>query len=69
MKQQKIKRSKNKIGDWDEYLNKKYGKIGTPTRIEFDKKALLHIREAINDMKNGRVEELKKEDILKFLEL
>lgn len=69
MKQQKIKRSKNKIGDWDEHLDKKYGKAGTPTRIEFDKEALLHIREGISDLENGRVEELKKEDILKFLEL
>jgi len=39
MKMEKIKRSKNKIADWDEQLDKKYGKVGTVSRTEFESKA------------------------------
>lgn len=34
-----IKRSKNKIASWDNVLNKKYGKVGTPARTNFETKA------------------------------
>jgi HTH-type transcriptional regulator/antitoxin HipB len=34
-----IKRSKNKIANWDDVLDKKYGKISTPKRTEFETKA------------------------------
>lgn len=33
------KKSKNKIGYWNEHLDKKYGKVGTATRTEFKSKA------------------------------
>lgn len=33
------KKSKNKIGYWNEHLDKKYGKVGTATRTEFESKA------------------------------
>lgn len=33
------KRSKNKIMDWNDHLDKKYGKVGTATRTEFETKA------------------------------
>lgn len=39
MKTKELKRSKNKITDWNEHLDKKYGKIGTNTRTEFESKA------------------------------
>lgn len=39
MKTKELKRSRNKISDWNEHLDKKYGKIGTPTRTEFESKA------------------------------
>jgi ribosome-binding protein aMBF1 (putative translation factor) len=39
MKTKQIKRSANKITDWDEILDKKYGKRGTATRTEFESKA------------------------------
>jgi len=35
----KITRSKNKIANWDDVLDKKYGKSGTPERTEFEMKA------------------------------
>jgi HTH-type transcriptional regulator/antitoxin HipB len=35
----KEKRSKNKIGYWSDHLDKKYGKVGTATRTEFESKA------------------------------
>lgn len=35
----KIKKSKNKITNWNEVLDKKYGKIGTIRRTEFEMKA------------------------------
>jgi DNA-binding XRE family transcriptional regulator len=35
----KAKRSGNKIMDWDDHLDKKYGKIGTPARTEFESRA------------------------------
>ncbi len=34
-----LKRSKNKITDWNDHLDKKYGKVGTETRTEFERKA------------------------------
>lgn len=34
-----IKRSKNKIANWDNVLSKKYGKVGTPARTNFETKA------------------------------
>ena len=33
------KRSKNKIMDWSDHLDKKYGEVGTATRTEFESKA------------------------------
>lgn len=39
MKTKELKRSRNKIADWNEHLDKKYGQIGTPTRTEFESKA------------------------------
>lgn len=39
MKTKEIKRSKNKIMDWNDHLDKKYGKIGTASRTEFESKA------------------------------
>ena len=39
MKTKEIKRSRNKITDWNEHLDKKYGKAGTVTRTEFESKA------------------------------
>lgn len=33
------RRSKNKIVDWDDHLNAKYGKVGTAKRTEFETKA------------------------------
>lgn len=38
-KTKEIKRSKNKIGDWNDHLDKKYGKVGTVTRTAFESKA------------------------------
>lgn len=38
-KETKVKRSRNKITDWNDHLDKKYGKIGTATRTEFESKA------------------------------
>lgn len=38
-KSQEIKRSKNKIMDWNEHLDKKYGKVGTAKRTEFESKS------------------------------
>lgn len=34
MKTKETKRSKNKIVDWNDHLDKKYGKVGTVTRTE-----------------------------------
>ena len=39
MKTEIIKRSKNKIANWDDVLDNKYGKSGTPARTEFETKA------------------------------
>ena len=39
MKMKETKRSKNKIMDWSDHLDKKYGKVGTATRTEFESKA------------------------------
>ena len=39
MKKVTEKISKNKIVDWDTHLDKKYGIIGSPDRIEFETKA------------------------------
>ena len=39
MKTKELKRSGNKITDWDEHLDNKYGKTGTPTRTEYESKA------------------------------
>jgi len=33
---QKIKRSGNKIADWDAHLDEKYGSVGTATRTEYE---------------------------------
>ena len=38
-KEIKVKRSRNKITDWNDHLDKKYGKVGTATRTEFESKA------------------------------
>ena len=38
-KEIKTKRSRNKITDWNDHLDKKYGKVGSPTRTEFESKA------------------------------
>lgn len=38
MKTKELKRSGNKITDWNEHLDKKYGKIGTATRTAFESK-------------------------------
>ncbi len=34
-----VQKSKNKIGKWDDILDKKYGKTGSPARIEFEARA------------------------------
>ncbi len=34
-----IKKSKNKIGYWNDHLDKKYGKTGTASRTEFESKS------------------------------
>jgi HTH-type transcriptional regulator / antitoxin HipB len=34
-----IRKPKSKIGNWDEHLDKKYGRIGTASRAEFESKA------------------------------
>ena len=34
-----VKRSRNKITDWNDHLDKKYGNIGTSARTEFESKA------------------------------
>ncbi|MBN9350423.1 MAG: helix-turn-helix transcriptional regulator [Chitinophagaceae bacterium] len=39
MNTKETKRSKNKIMDWNDHLDKKYGKVGTATRTEFESKA------------------------------
>jgi ribosome-binding protein aMBF1 (putative translation factor) len=39
MKTKEIKKSRNKIMDWNDHLDKKYGKPGTPSRIAFESKA------------------------------
>lgn len=39
LKTKEIKRSKNKITDWNVHLDKKYGKVGTASRTEFESKA------------------------------
>lgn len=39
MKTKEIKRSRNKVTDWNEHLDKNYGEIGTATRTEFESKA------------------------------
>ncbi|MBX3239761.1 MAG: hypothetical protein KIT80_20930 [Chitinophagaceae bacterium] len=39
MKTKEIKRSKNKITDWSNHLDKKYGKVGTADRALFESKA------------------------------
>jgi DNA-binding XRE family transcriptional regulator len=39
MNTKEIKRSKDKIVDWDEHLDKKYGKTGTAARTAFESKA------------------------------
>lgn len=39
MKTKEIKRSKNKIRNWDDHLDEKYGKVGTSTRTDFKTKA------------------------------
>lgn len=39
MKTEKIKSSKNRIADWDDHLDRKYGKVGTASRTEFESKA------------------------------
>lgn len=39
MKTKGIKRSGNKITDWNDHLDKKYGKTGSATRAEFEIKA------------------------------
>lgn len=38
MKTKGIKRSKNKIADWNNHLDKKYGKVRTADRTEFEAK-------------------------------
>lgn len=35
----KTKRSKNKITDWNDHLDKKYGEAGTASRTEFKSKS------------------------------
>jgi ribosome-binding protein aMBF1 (putative translation factor) len=39
MKTEGTKTSKNKIMDWNDHLDKKYGKVGTAIRTEFESKA------------------------------
>ena len=39
MKTKELKRSGNKITDWNEHLDNKYGKTGTATRTAFESKA------------------------------
>ena len=39
MKTKETKRSKNKIADWDDHLDKKYGQSGTASRTAFESKA------------------------------
>lgn len=39
MKGKEVDRSKNKIVNWDDHLDKKYGKSGTVTRTDFESKA------------------------------
>ena len=39
METQEIKKSKNKITNWNDHLDKKYGKVGTTGRTEFESKA------------------------------
>ncbi len=39
MKTKETKRSKNKIMDWNDHLDKKYGKVGTVSRTKFETKA------------------------------
>ncbi len=39
MKTATIKKSKNKIGNWNDHLDKKYGKVGAASRAEFESKA------------------------------
>lgn len=39
MKTKEMKRSKNKIMNWDDHLDEKYGKVGTATRTAFESKA------------------------------
>lgn|SRR5690606_4382022 len=38
-KMEEIKRSRNKITDWNDHLDKKYGETGSATRTEFESKA------------------------------
>lgn len=35
--------AKNKIMDWDDHLDKKYGKVGSATRTEFESKAQVFV--------------------------
>ncbi len=37
------KKSKNKIGYWNDHLDKKYGKVGTASRTEFESKSQVFI--------------------------
>jgi len=39
MKTKETKRSKNKIMNWGDHLDEKYGKVGTATRTAFESKA------------------------------
>jgi HTH-type transcriptional regulator / antitoxin HipB len=34
-----VRKSRNKIGYWDDHLDEKYGKVGTASRAEFESKA------------------------------
>ncbi len=38
-KEEKPIRSKNKITDWNDHLDQKYGKVGTETRTAFETRA------------------------------
>jgi HTH-type transcriptional regulator / antitoxin HipB len=38
-KEVKLKRSENKIANWNDHLDQKYGKVGTETRTAFETKA------------------------------
>lgn len=62
----------NNLKSLDQFIEEEYGKEGTPKRDKFEKgyqEYKAHIKEGLLDLENGRVKEVKKEDLRNFLGL